>query len=145
MPIRGIILTVFIVCLLSLLNLNAASYVAFGAILALSSQALFISYFIAISSMLYARYSQGSNLKLGAWNWGRWGLYINIFALLYTTYAIIWLPFPSTLPVTAANMNYCGPIMGFILVTAVLVWFAWAKDNWAGPNLTIMDFVVATS
>lgn len=151
---------------------------AFGAITALSSLALYISYFIAISSaslhlllllviekakttcyylpythggvltiigMLYARYSHGSNLKLGEWNWGRWGVYINVFALVYTAYMSIWLPFPSTLPVTAANMNYSGPILVLMLTVAVLLWLSWARTNWTGPNLTIMNFIVATS
>lgn len=95
--------------------------------------------------MLYARYSLGSNLKLGEWNWGSWGRLINIFALVYTLYTSIWLSFPSTLPVTASNMNYCGPIMVFVLAVALFLWFAWARKSWSGPNLTIMDFIVATS
>lgn len=95
--------------------------------------------------MLYARYSNRGNLKLGDWNWGRWGVYINIFALVYTVYMSIWLPFPSTLPVTAANMNYSGPILVLVLGIAALLWLTWARNNWSGPNLTIMNFIVATS
>lgn len=95
--------------------------------------------------MLYARYSHGSNLKLGEWNWGRLGGYINVFALVYTVYTGFWLSFSSTLPVTAANMNYCGPIMLFVLAVALVLWFSRARKSWPGPNLTIMDFIVGTS
>lgn len=143
-PVRSVILTVFLVCALNLLNIGNTSYVAFGAITSLSSLALYISYAIAIASIIYVRLS-GSTLKLGEWNLGRFGLAINTFALVYTLYVIIFLPFPSTLPVTGTNMNYCGPVMVAVLAIAVGLWFTHAKKNWTGPNLTILDFVVANA
>jgi choline transport protein len=136
---------VVIVCALCLLNIGSSSYIAFGAITALSSLALYLSYSIAIASMLYARFSATGPLKLGEWNLGRWGVYVNSFALVYTLYIMIWLPFPMTIPVTAANMNYCGPVMVFVLVVAIGLWFLRARKHWAGPNLTILEFVLANS
>lgn len=144
MPIRSVLLTVFIVCALCLLNIGSSSYIAFGGITALSSLALYISYAIAISSMLYARWTT-PGLKLGQWNWGGLGVYINVFAMVYTLYCIVFLPFPSTLPVTAANMNYCGPVMVLVLLVTVVLWFARAKRHWTGPNLTILEFIMAHS
>lgn len=143
-PTRSIVLTVFLVCALNLLNIGSTSYVAFGAITSLSSLALYISYAIAIGSIIYVRLS-GSNIKLGEWNLGRFGLPINIFALVYTLYIIIFLPFPSTLPVTPENMNYCGPVMVAVLAIAVGLWFTHARKHWTGPNLTILEFVVANA
>ncbi|WZH45495.1 amino acid/polyamine transporter I [Fusarium acuminatum] len=143
-PTRSIVLTVFLVCALNLLNIGSTSYVAFGAITSLSSLALYISYAIAIGSIIYVRLS-GSNIKLGEWNLGRFGLPINIFALVYTLYVIIFLPFPSTLPVTPENMNYCGPVMVAVLAIAVGLWFTHARKHWTGPNLTILEFVVANA
>lgn len=143
-PTRSIIFTVFLVCSLCLLNIGSSSYIAFGAITSLSSMALYISYAIAISSILYIRFKADA-LKLGEWNLGRYGVYINAFALIYTLYIIVFLPFPSTIPVTAANMNYCGPVMVFVLAVTLVLWFVWAKKNWTGPNLTILDFVIANS
>ncbi|KAF7561260.1 hypothetical protein G7046_g2888 [Stylonectria norvegica] len=143
-PVRSIILTVFLVCALCLLNIGASSYIAFGAITALSSLALYLSYAIAISSILYARY-MADGVKLGEWNLGRYGAYINSFALVYTLYMMVFLPFPSTIPVTAANMNYCGPVMVAVLVIAVGAWYLRAKKRWAGPNLTILDFIIANA
>lgn len=143
-PIRAIIVTVLIVCALCLLNIGSSSYVAFGAITSLSSMALYLSYAIAISSMLYARLSNGA-VELGEWNLGRFGVYINSFALVYTLYVIIFLPFPSTVPVTAENMNYCGPVMVFVLMVAVALWFIKGRKRWTGPNLTILDMVLENS
>ncbi|KAI8316095.1 hypothetical protein K4K61_011126 [Colletotrichum sp. SAR11_59] len=144
-PIRAIIVTVFIVCALCLLNMGSSSYVAFGAIASLSSMALYISYAIAISSMLYARVSKVGGVELGEWNLGPFGLYINAFALTYTLYVIVFLPFPSTIPVTAENMNYCGPVMVFVLVLAITLWLVRGRKAWSGPNLTILDLVIGNS
>ncbi|KAJ0373386.1 hypothetical protein COL26b_008382 [Colletotrichum chrysophilum] len=144
-PIRAIIVTVFIVCALCLLNIGSSSYVAFGAITSLSSMALYISYAIAISSMLYARMAKTGGVELGEWNLGPFGLYINGFALIYTLYVIVFLPFPSTIPVTAENMNYCGPVMVFVLLLAVALWVVRGRKAWNGPNLTILDLVIGNS
>jgi choline transport protein len=142
-PVRAVLVTVFLVCALCLLNIGSTSYIAFGAITSLSSLALYISYAIAISSMLYARYT--NTVKVGEWNLGRFGVLFNVFALVYTLYVIIFLPFPSTIPVTPDNMNYCGPVMVAVLVIAVGLWFARAQKHWSGPNLSILDFLVANS
>lgn len=123
----------------------SATYIALNAIAALCSLALYLSYFIVISSMIYARYASNKELELGEWNLGRWGGPVNIFACVYTLYMGIWLPFPSTLPVTGAGMNYCGPLMGLFLILSMLSWYVWAKKNWPGPNPTILDYVTSTS
>ena len=126
--------------LLALLNLG--NTVAFGAIVALSSLALYFSYFIAIGCMIFARFNKAEPLKLGGWNLGRWGLSINAFALLYTFWIMIFLPFPSTLPVTGSNMNYAGPIFGVVLLFAISLWVLQARKRWVGPNIEIIEYVV---
>ena len=143
-PIRAIWLALVIVMLLSLLNIGSTT--AFGAITALSSMGLYFSYAAAIASMLYARWEDRHGrvrLKLGEWTLGRWGVYINSFALIYSLYVMVFLPFPSTLPVTGQNMNYCGPIFGFVLLFALGLWFTYANKHWKGPNVAIIDFVKA--
>ena len=144
LPIRAVWLAILPVALLSLLNVGSTA--AFGAITALSSLGLYFSYAIAISSMLYARYASehgGEYLRLGGWNLGRYGVYINSFALVFTLYIMVFLPFPSTLPVTAVNMNYCGPIFGFCFLFSISFWLVWARKHWPGPNIAVMDFVKA--
>ncbi|KAI0016392.1 amino acid permease [Xylariomycetidae sp. FL0641] len=143
-PVRAVVATVTIISLLSLLNIGRATYVVFGAITALSSLALFLSYAIAIACMLYSRFAS-DNLQLGAWNLGRAGVFLNVFALSYTIWVMIFLPFPTTVPVDALSMNYAGPVMGLVLATALIMWFVWARRRWEGPNLSIIEFVVANS
>ena len=143
-PVCAIWLAIILVMLLSLLNLGSTT--AFGAITALSSFALYFSYATAISSMLYARWMSvhgGEPLELGFWNLGRYGVYINCFAVIYTVYCMIWLPIPLSLPVTAVNMNYAGPIFLFVFFFALVLWFVRARRRWEGPNIAIIDFIKA--
>lgn len=139
-PARAIIMTSIIVLLLSLLNIGSSSYIALNAIVSLSSLAIYMSYAIVLACVLYARLTNG--LELGQWNLGRAGTAVNMFGLVYTVYAMIWLPFPTDLPATASNMNYCGPVFGVVLVAAITLWFIRAQRGWDGPNRAVVDFVL---
>lgn len=139
-PIRAMWLPVFITMLLSLLNI--ASTAAFGAFIALSSMALFTSYFIAIACMLYARLSR-EGVQLGEWNLGRSGPAINIFALLYSAYIFVFLPWPAYLPVTGLNMNYASPIWAFTVIFSVASWWGWGRKQWPGLNEKVIEIVMA--
>lgn len=68
-PLRAVVRTVFLLCALCLLNIGSETYVVFGAIMALSSLALYLSYAIAIASMLYSRFFK-PDLEFGQWNLG---------------------------------------------------------------------------
>ena len=123
---------------------GGASTAALGAITSLSSMALYFSYAIAMSSILFARYISsrgGPQLELGKWNLGRYGIYINCLALLFTVYIWILLPLPQTIPVTPQNMNYAGPIWIAVFLFALISWFLWARDSWDGPNSHIVNYI----
>lgn len=139
-PARAIVMTSIIVLLLSLLNIGSSSYIALNAIVSLSSLAIYMSYAIVLACVLYARLTNG--LELGQWNLGRAGSAVNILGLVYTLYAMIWLPFPTDLPATASNMNYCGPVFGMVLVATITLWFIRAQRGWDGPNRAVVDFVL---
>ncbi|EGD97822.1 hypothetical protein TESG_05329 [Trichophyton tonsurans CBS 112818] len=139
-PVRAVWLSIVIVMVLACLNI--ASTTAFGAFIALSTIGLFSSYFIAIGCMVIARFSRDRPLELGEWNMGQYGLAVNIFAMFYTAYVTIWLPFPSLLPVSAQNMNYSLPIFAFSTLSAILYWFIRGKKHWAGLNKEVIRLVV---
>ncbi|KAI4600597.1 hypothetical protein KJ359_000956 [Pestalotiopsis sp. 9143b] len=141
-PLRAVVLTCALGSALALLNVGSATYIAFGAIVSLSSLACYLSYAIVLACVLYARTEVGGGVELGEWNLGRAGPLVNAVALVYTVWVMIWLPFPNNLPVTAANMNYCGPVFGAVMVGTVGLWFIRARKHWPGPNRTVIDFVL---
>lgn len=140
MPARAVILVSILTLLLSLLNIGSGTYVAFSAIISLSSMAIYLSYAIVLASVLNARLTE--DIKFGEWNLGNFGVPVNILGLVYTAYAFVFLPFPNYLPVTASNMNYSGPVVGVVLVGAITLWFMRARTHWDGPNRAIVDFVL---
>ncbi|KAI1120100.1 LPXTG-domain-containing protein [Nemania abortiva] len=150
-PIRGLLLPCAIVILLSLFTVgNTATVTVFSAFTALSSLGLYTSYFIAISCLLHARLSGRLGDKpTSAVQYGDWRLPsniatpINIYALLWTIYITIWLPFPTTIPVTGANMNYAGPIYLVVVIGAVTYWITWGRKNWPGLNKSPIEMVAA--
>ncbi|KAH7016202.1 amino acid/polyamine transporter I [Microdochium trichocladiopsis] len=126
-PRRAVLLTSFIVGVMSLLNLHPEAYIALGAITSLSTLSIYFSYALVLAVVLHRRLK--GDFTLGEWNLGRWGLLLNIFALSYTIYTMIWLPFPTTLPVTAQTMNYSGPVFVGAGMIVTGLWFGWAKKT----------------
>ncbi|RDW80956.1 amino acid permease-3 [Coleophoma crateriformis] len=149
-PIRSLWLPIIIVGILSVLNVGSNSATVFSAFTALSSLGLYSSYIIAISCMLHARLTgrigdgPQYSIRYGEWQLPRgWGTPINVFALLWTMYLTVWLPFPTTIPVTGRNMNYAGPIYVFVVVAAVMYWYSHGRKRWPGLNATAIAMVEA--
>jgi choline transport protein len=64
---------------------------------------------------------------------GKIGVGVNIFALCYLIYVVLWMPFPQILPVTKDNMNYAGPIFAAVLLGALSHWFLSGKRTFQMP------------
>lgn len=139
-PFRAVWVTSLLVALLTLLNLGSATYVALGAITSLSSMAMYLSYAVVFAVVLNAR-CRGAGIERGPWNLGRWGLPVNVAALVYTVYVIVWLPFPQTTPVDASTMNYSGPMLAAVLVLAGSLWI-FRRNRWPGPNRAVVDIAL---
>ena len=45
-----------------------------------------------------------------------------MFSLAYLLFIIIWIPFPTVLPVTGSNMNYAGPILLAAILGGITDW-----------------------
>jgi choline transport protein len=119
-PTRALYLVCTLCGLLALINIGSTT--AFFAILSLATLALYISYLPPILFFLL-RKLEGRQPARGPFSLGRWGIPINIFALVYGVFIIIWLPFPTTLPVTKNTFNYSGPIWIGCFILALIDWF----------------------
>lgn len=142
LPRRAVWLVATINILLSLLNIGSST--AYGAFLSLTTISLFSSYGIAIIYMLVERWRAhklGKKLELGKWNMSGYGVYVNAYALLYTVWVVLFLPYPIYIPVTAVTMNYSGPIILAFLIFVLGSWFIYFKKKWPGINEDIVDRV----
>ncbi|OQU98632.1 hypothetical protein CLAIMM_04385 isoform 2 [Cladophialophora immunda] len=149
-PTNATWLPIVIVCLLSLFEIGSTTGTAFSAFTALSSLGLYTSYIIAIACILHARLTgrlsaeAGAAVPYGGWRmWPGWATPVNVFALCWTVYLSVWLPFPTTLPVTGTNMNYALPIYAFVVLCSLAYWVLWGKRHWPGLNLAAIGMVEA--
>lgn len=130
-PLNALCLVLTVVTLLMLLNIASTS--AVYAILSLNNLALYTSYLQIVGSF-FAHKLRGYPVAYGPFKLGRWGYAINVYAICFLVFIIIWLPFPPYLPVTGENMNYSGPIFGFVLLVALIDWFVWGHKRFTVPK-----------
>jgi choline transport protein len=123
-----------VICLLSLINIGSST--AFNAIISLATVALYVSYLIPILCLVLKRFS-GNKIAWGPWTLGRYGVFINIFALCYGIFICIFLPFPSQRPITSMNMNYASTVFVFVVVFAIVDWYLRGRKVYTGPKREI--------
>ena len=117
--------------LLSLINIGSST--ALNAILSLSTWALYISYLIPITLLVIKRVRK-EHISFGPFHLGRFGIWVNLYAMVYGVFICIFLPFPPSRPVTAVNMNYPSPVMAAVVVFATADWFIRGKNRFRGPR-----------
>ncbi|KAF2822394.1 hypothetical protein CC86DRAFT_300730 [Ophiobolus disseminans] len=121
-PVNALCLLAACLCLLALINIGSS--VALNAFLSLPALALCISYFFPIFFLFWRRVSRNYPVPIawGPYKLGKAGPLVNVGAMVYLLFMLIWLPFPGTLPVDRFNMNYAGPIVAVIVIAAELDW-----------------------
>ena len=117
-------------CLLALINIGSTT--AFYAIVSLSTLSLYISYIVPIT-LLLIRKLEGRHPKYGPFRLGRWGIPINMFAIMYGLYIVVWLSFPVMLPVTATTMSYAAPLWIGAFLFALVHWFTQGRKHFHVP------------
>ncbi|KAK5055085.1 hypothetical protein LTR84_012833 [Exophiala bonariae] len=130
LPNRSIGFSILFLALLGLINIGSTT--AFNAIVSLSVVGLYTSYLIPV--LLHAiRRVRGPQLKYGPFQLGAFGLPLNIFAVIYSTFIVIFLFFPPYMPVTAQNMNYACVVFGFVVLFSIFWWFVRGRTTYSGP------------
>ena len=94
---------------------------------------LYLSYAIPLFFVLL-RKLEGNHPPYGPYHLGKWSIPVNIAGLVFSVFIVIFLPFPSMQPVTAANMNYAGPILAAVLVLALVDWFISGRKRFQVPT-----------
>ncbi|GBF64040.1 choline transport protein [Trichophyton mentagrophytes] len=131
-PLFAIALTGVLNSLLGLISIG--SNVAFSAVVSLVVSGYMSSYVIVICVMIHRRLTHGK-IEFGPWNLGRYGLPINIIAVIYTTVTVIFAFFPPSVPVNAENMNYSGPVYGVVVAFGIVYYIARGHKTYTGPKL----------
>jgi len=146
-PMRAVCLMSVIMILLSLVNIGSS--VALNAILSLTTIALYASYTIPITCLIFMRLRvktkiydskaghaeiSQERLVFGPWNLGKWGMLINVYGVCYAVLLVPFMALPTSLPLTQKTMNYAGPIFGLVLCFSCIDYLARGKKFFVGPR-----------
>ena len=94
---------------------------------------LYLSYVMPLAFALI-RKLQGRHPIYGPFQLGIWSIPVNIAGLAFGIFMVIFIPFPVVLPVTAATMNYAAPILGFVMLLALIDWFTSGHKRFEVPT-----------
>lgn len=133
MPINALCLVATCLFLLAIINIGSST--AFNAFISLPALALYISYFFPIFFLFWRRLASKRHppIAWGPFKLGRVGPFVNIGAMAYITFVLIWMPFPAVLPVDRWNMNYAGPIAGGVIIAAGIDWCINGRKRFSAP------------
>jgi len=130
-PTRTTMLTWLITSLLSLINIGSTT--AFNALLSLATIGFYFSYGIPISMFFLRRFSADHPIEFGPWTMGKLGIGVNILAIAFCLFLILFLPFPTILPVTAQNMNYASVVFIGVILFSMVDWIVRGRKRYTGP------------
>lgn len=131
-PVNSCFIVWAFVVLLNLITLG--SVVAFEAIVSLQILALMSTYLVSLNCIVWRRFF-GAPLPASPWTLGRFALPINIIAICYCVYLIIFLPWPGAVPVTAATMNWSCVMFAGIMAIAAIYYVVQARKTYKGELL----------
>ena len=144
LAILAVWISVFWCIAINLIGLG--SYTAIAGVFNVCAIALDWSYCIPIFCKILSK-----KFEPGPWHMGKLGLFVNIWACLWTLYVSVIFIMPTAIPVTAVTvssrhsvfnphgpltfkqMNYAIVYLGGILFFALLYWFVRGKKFYTGP------------
>jgi amino acid transporter len=124
--------------IIALINVGSAQ--ALGIILSIYNSALLASYTITIVCILLHRL-QGRRLPESRYTLGKWGVVINVLALIYIIPLFIFSFFPPIPNPTPATMNWACVMVGGTVVFATVYYIIWGRKTYTPPHETIEDFM----
>lgn len=133
-PVNAPIFTFLYSSILSLINIG--STVAFNALLSLCTVALTSTYNISIGCVAM-KLIRGEQLPPCLWSLGRYGLAINLIALIWPLWSFFWSCSPNSHDVTAKNFNWACVIFVGIMGISSQLYGVRARHIYDGPVVKV--------
>lgn len=131
-PVRAVVLVTVFQMLLGFIYLGNTT--AFNAIMSMAILGMYASYILPIVYMVFYGRKKLRRDEYGPFYLGNLGgKIINWVAIGWLVLAMVFSTFPSYMPVTPQNMNYCILVMGGWLVFGVAFFFIVARKQYSGP------------
>lgn len=133
-PIRAVLVSMTITCLVSLINIGSSA--ALNAIVSLGVVALMSSYYITIACLVWRRL-KGAPLPSRRWSLGKYGLATNIASLLFLTPIFFFAFWPLSTPVQPSSMNWAVVMYGGIVIWSLVYYSIWGRHSYIGPVIMV--------
>jgi choline transport protein len=130
-PIASIAITCIVTCLLSLINIGSAAVL--NGVLSLSVAGFFGSYLVPFTLFFYKRIKYPEEVPPGPWTMGRWGVFVNGFAIVWAVVVMFFSFWPTGVPVTPVNMNWSCVLWTAVILFALGFWALHGKKVYTGP------------
>jgi len=125
-PLYAVWISIF--CCIAINLIALGSYTASLGVFNVCAIALDWSYCVPIFCKIMSK-----KFKPGPWHMGKLGLFVNIWACLWTFFVTIIFVMPTARPVTPVTMNYAIAFLGLILGFALVYWWAGGRKFYKGP------------
>ncbi|KAE8418078.1 amino acid transporter [Aspergillus pseudocaelatus] len=134
-PVNSVIITCAFSLIMFLINIGSGA--AMNALLSLATSPLMGTYMICIVCVIVRRITKSPPLPLSRWSLGRFGMPINILALVYASWAFFWSFWPVNREVTTETLNW-APVLfvGVMGLSGVLYWLV-ARKVYEGPVVKV--------
>ncbi|KAF9698492.1 hypothetical protein EKO04_003911 [Ascochyta lentis] len=129
-PLNAVYVTILFVLMLSMINLG--STVAFTQVLSLGVSAMLTTYMISISCVALKRIRREPLLP-SKFNLGKFGLPINIIAVLFLLFLWIFAFFPTAPSPSPADMNWAILGYGAVIIFALIYYVFRGRHAYVGP------------
>lgn len=125
LPVWSIVLSFVITLLLGLINIGSAT--AFNAVISLMVASYLASYIMPIALLAWKRWNK-QDLQMGPWHMGRFGLVINVVAIIWTAVVFVFSFWPTSASVTLQTMNWAVLLWGGSFVLGCLLYIRQRKS-----------------
>jgi hypothetical protein len=68
---------------------------------------------------------------------GRWGLPVNIIALIYSCFALFWSLWPSESSITVDSFNWSVVIFGGVFLLSLFMYVVKGRKEYDGPAVIV--------
>ncbi|KAF2717100.1 amino acid transporter [Polychaeton citri CBS 116435] len=133
-PFNSVYASSVVCAILTLVNIG--SPLAFNIIVSLTLLGLLSTYMLSIGCVFLKRL-KGQPLPSARWSLGRYGIFINGFALSYSAFIIVWCCFPPGLPVDLSSANWAPLVWVAVMVIAVVVYIVHGKRHYTAPVIFV--------
>lgn len=134
MPFNAVYISTLVSIILSLVSLGSS--LAFTIIASLSLLALMSTYSLSIGCVLLRRI-QGPELPHARWSLGRWGLPINLLAVVYSAFIVVMSCFPGGASPAPVDANWAPAIWGAVILLSVVAYVFHGRKHFTPPVMFI--------